>query len=166
MWEAQGGCKRRKRRVLSQSPGEGPGSAAEDVPGMSPAAAQTGCSEGCSLHPTSSHGPRAGGPQLPPQYPPCCFWGWGKKPKPPAARGLGSGRQRAAAPPARRCSSTFLGCTAGAGWGRAERRLLAAVRALPWTGADLLLQNINKRLQEREGNLARNLCRSWLVIEE
>lgn len=116
--------------------------------------------------PQAATGHGLGAPSSPPQHPPCCFWGWGKKPKPPAARGLGSGRQRAAAPPARRCSSTFLGCTAGAGWGRAERRLLAAVRALPWTGADLLLQNINKRLQEREGNLARNLCRSWLVIEE
>lgn len=100
------------------------------------------------------------------QHPPCCSQGRGKGPKPPAARGLSSRRRHTAGPPARRCSSTFLGCTAGAGRGRVERRLLAAVRALPWTGADLLLQNINKRLQEREGNLARNFCRSWLVIEE
>lgn len=47
-----------------------------------------------------------------------------------------------------------------------ERRLLAAVWALLWTGADLHFQNFNEKLQEREGNLARNLCRSWLMIEE
>lgn len=99
--------------------------------------------------PQAATSPGPGAPNSPPA-PTLLVPGWGKEPKPPAAQGLGSRQRHAAASPAWRCSST--GCSAGTGRGRAERRLLAAVRALPWTGADLLLQNISMRLQEREGN--------------
>lgn len=80
--------------------GEGPGSAAA---GMflrtSPAAAQSNCPKGCSLYPTSSHGPWAGGPQLPPA-PTLLLLGQGQR----AKASSGSGAQLRAV--AHGCSSS------------------------------------------------------------
>lgn len=122
---------------------------------------QDGCSGEAPRAQPNPEGPEAGGPGTP-QHTPCPSphwqpWGmnWGSLAPPStpfAAPGAGAKGKSLGGLAVPGCSSSTALLRSGMGKSREEA--LCGRPALLRAGADLLLQNINKSLQECEGNLA------------